>query len=68
MLMSDALYTHSCAEAVGGWGTWLMVSDWTRDDWIVFVTTWPFVLSRLTIMLGFGLKGRSESERTVKAS
>ncbi|KAJ2903444.1 hypothetical protein MKZ38_009929 [Zalerion maritima] len=33
MLLSDLLYCHSCAEAVGGWGTWLKVWDWTVEDW-----------------------------------
>ena len=52
ILLSDALYTHSLAEAVGGWGEWVVVSKWTAMDWTAAVTTWPFVLTRVGIVLG----------------
>lgn len=55
MLLSDIAYCHSCAQAVGGWSVWLQVASWTAEDWIVTVTTWPFVLTRLAIVLGIGL-------------
>lgn len=53
ILLSDVLYTHSCAQAVGGWGEWLNLAHWTLEDWTVTITTWPFVFSRISIVLGF---------------
>ncbi|KAK3715557.1 hypothetical protein LTR37_007045 [Vermiconidia calcicola] len=63
ILFSDAAYCHSCAEAVGGWATWIMVQDWTAADWVVTLTTWPFVFARLAIVLGIGFKGESGVKR-----
>lgn len=54
ILLSDILYTHSCAEAVGGWTEWFKLSNWTMEDWLVTLTTWPFVLIRVAIVLGIG--------------
>jgi hypothetical protein len=56
MLLSDIAYCHSCAEALGGWSVWLNLSGWTVDDWTVTITTWPFVLARICIVLGIGLR------------
>ena len=64
MLLSDIPYCHSVAQAVGGWGEWLIVSHWTREDWIAAVTTWPFVLSRVAIVLGIGFKGSESGKRS----
>lgn len=63
MLLSDICYTHSCAQAVGGWSEWLIVPHWTTEDWIAFVTTWPFVLSRVAIVTGLGI-GHGRSAKT----
>lgn len=57
MLLSDVAYCHSCAQAVGGWREWLILGHWTKDDWTVAITTWPFVLARLSIVTGIGLNG-----------
>ena len=56
MLLSDIAYCHSCAEAVGGWSVWLVVWKWSIDDWTVTMTTWPFLLVRIAIVLGIGVK------------
>ncbi|CAK4022314.1 hypothetical protein CBER1_04487 [Lecanosticta acicola] len=56
ILFSDALYTHSIAQAAGGWTEWFKVGNWSVEDWLVGVTTWPFVLTRLAIVLGVGLR------------
>lgn len=56
MLLSDIAYCHSCAQAVGGWTVWLQITSWTPEDWIVTLTTWPFVLTRVAIVLGIGLR------------
>lgn len=59
ILLSDICYTHSCAQALGGWSEWLNVTHWTLEDWTVTITTWPFVLTRVAIVLGFGIRGGS---------
>ena len=56
MLVSDACYCWSCAEAVGGWADWIKVGAWGFDDWVVTVTTLPFVLVRLLLVAGIGVK------------
>lgn len=58
MLLSDVAYCHSAAQAVGGWGSWAMLADWTAQDWVVLVTTAPMVLARLLIVLGVGVRVR----------
>ena len=64
MLLSDAMYCHSCAEALGGWSIWLNVLGWTAEDWIVTLSTWPFVFVRLAIVLGIGIREPKTEERT----
>jgi hypothetical protein len=56
MLLSDVAYCHSAAQAVGGWRAWAILGDWTAEDWVVFWTTTPMVLTRILIVLGIGLK------------
>ncbi|KAK4611736.1 hypothetical protein CLAFUW4_12741 [Fulvia fulva] len=56
ILLCDALYTHSTAMAVGGWSEWLTFGKWTGQDLIAAVMTWPFVLTRVAIVLGIGLR------------
>ncbi|KAL9534354.1 hypothetical protein SMMN14_02153 [Sphaerulina musiva] len=56
ILLSDALYTHSMAQAVGGWAQWAVLSNWTLNDWVAAITTWPFVLTRVAIVLGIGYR------------
>lgn len=56
MLLSDAAYCHSVAQAVGGWGAWSSLSHWTTEDWVVFFTTAPMTIVRILIVLGVGLK------------
>lgn len=60
MLVSDAFFLHSCAQAIGGWGVWLQVGGWSVDDWAVTVSTLPFVLARVLIVSGIGLRGKVE--------
>jgi hypothetical protein len=56
MLLSDIPYVHSCAQALGGWAEWVRVSQWGSDEWIVMGATLPFILIRLFIVLGLGVK------------
>lgn len=55
MLLSDAAYAQGCAQALGGWATWVDVTQWTAEDWTVFWTTAPPLLARLSFVLGFGV-------------
>ncbi len=63
MLLSDAAYVHSAAQAVGGWSAWATLAEWTTDDWIVLATTAPPVLVRILIVLGIGIR-RQQAERS----
>lgn len=56
MLLSDIFYCHSCAQAVGGWAVWLQVGGWTFEEWVVTLTTWPFLIARLAIVSGVGMR------------
>jgi hypothetical protein len=56
MLLSDAAYCHSAAQAVGGWATWARLADWTKEDWIVFWTTAPMLATRVLVVLGIGVR------------
>jgi hypothetical protein len=58
MLLSDATYCHSVAQAVGGWGPWLDLSRWTVADHAVFWSTAPCALVRLLLVLGVGVRGQ----------
>jgi hypothetical protein len=60
MLLSDAAYVHSCAQAVGGWAVWLQVGGWSVDDWVVTVSTWPFMVARVLIVSGVGMRAKVE--------
>ena len=56
ILFSDIMYCQSCADALGGWSVWVNVAEWTIADWVVTLSTWPFLLVRLAIVLGIGIK------------
>lgn len=63
MLLSDACYCWSCAEAVGGWGRWVRVVSWGLEDWVVFVTTlWP-ALVRVCVVMGVGFRREVMGDR-----
>lgn len=54
-LLSDIAYCHSCAQAVGGWASWIQVWKWALQDWVITLTTWPFALARCAIVLDIAL-------------
>lgn len=56
MLLSDFAFCHSTAQAVGGWGVYVKIGDWTLEDWVAFGSTAPMVLTRIVLVLGIGLK------------
>ncbi|KAI3396638.1 hypothetical protein diail_11815 [Diaporthe ilicicola] len=56
MLLSDFAFCHSTAQAVGGWGSYVQVSDWTVEDWVALATTAPMVLTRILLVLGLGTR------------
>lgn len=55
VLLQDALYMWSVAEAVGGWAVWVDVKGWQVSDWLVLWTTLPGFLVRVLIVLGIGV-------------
>jgi len=63
MLLSDAATFHSAAQAVGGWAAWVRVGEWEGADWMVFLTTVPFFVVRVMIVLGVGLQGTARRTR-----
>ncbi|PWN87186.1 hypothetical protein FA10DRAFT_269787 [Acaromyces ingoldii] len=67
MLLSDVLFCHSTALAVGGYGELLSVAHYTSADWLVCVTTWPLVLARVAFVLGVGLPSSTSSQGSRKA-
>ncbi|OIW33040.1 hypothetical protein CONLIGDRAFT_651819 [Coniochaeta ligniaria NRRL 30616] len=56
MLLSDVAYCRSVAQAVGGWGQWVVLSDWTAADHAVFWSTAPCALVRVLVVLGIGAR------------
>lgn len=56
MLLSDAAYCHSVAQAVGGWASYSRIQDWTVEDYLHFMFTAFVVLTRILVVLGIGLK------------
>ncbi|KAK2066633.1 hypothetical protein P8C59_000432 [Phyllachora maydis] len=56
MLLSDALFAHSTAQAVGGWAIWLRAWEWGAGDWVLFWGSWPFAAVRVLVLLGFGVR------------
>lgn len=56
MLLSDAAYCHSVAQAVGGWASYSRIQDWTLEDYLQFMTTGLMVLTRILVVLGVGLR------------
>jgi len=59
MLLSDVLYLHSAAEALGGWAEYAKLAEWTVQDWVVTLSTLPFLLTRVGIVLGIWGNERS---------
>lgn len=65
MLLSDAAYAHSAAQAVGGWRAWAAVGEWSTMDWWVLATTAPMLAVRVLLVLGVGVKkgnGKGKAE------
>lgn len=56
MLLSDAAYAHSAAQAVGGWASWAALAEWTAMDCWVFATTAPMLAVRVLLVLGVGVR------------
>ncbi|KAK1979847.1 hypothetical protein LZ30DRAFT_596007 [Colletotrichum cereale] len=62
MLLSDAAYLHSTAQAVGGWELWLDRSKWTVEDYIILYTTAPMLIVRVLIVFGIGVRVPREAD------
>lgn len=63
MLLSDVFFCHSAALAVGGYRELVDLANYTAQDWLVCVTTWPFVMARVAFLLGLGLSS-AKSKRS----
>lgn len=68
ILLQDALFAWSVAEAVGGWAVWVDLGAWEASDWLVFWTTAPALVVRILIVLGVGIEegkgeGKGEGKR-----
>lgn len=64
MLLSDFVWCHSVAQAVGGWRIWSDISIWSAEDHFMFWTSAPIAIMRLLIVLG--IAPRSTSHGSVK--
>ena len=56
MLVSDVFYVWSLAQAVGGWAVWVRLGEWEGAEWVAMVGTVPFVVVRVCIVLGVGVR------------
>jgi hypothetical protein len=56
MLLSDMLYLHSTAQALGGWGEWIQVDRWRIEDWLVMASSFGPFLVRVLVILKVGFK------------
>lgn len=63
MLVSDIVYCHSCAQALGGWEEFIMIARWTAEDWAVALGTWPFFFARIAIVLGIGERKADSNDK-----
>lgn len=63
MLLSDLLFGHSTALAVGGYRELLSFTHYTAADWLVCLATWPLVLVRVAFVLGIGLPSSQASKK-----
>jgi hypothetical protein len=56
MLVSDAFYGHSLAQAVGGWRAWAAFASWTPEEIAIFATTAPQAVVRVLVLLDINVK------------
>lgn len=56
MLLSDAAFFHSTAQAVGGWAQWVDVISWTPEDHFIFWSNALVLVVRVLIIFGIGVK------------
>ena len=57
-LVSDFVYSHSCAEAMGGWDEFIKISQWRGMDWIIFLTSAPLGVVRAMFLMKVGFRTR----------
>ncbi|KAK3486102.1 uncharacterized protein B0T23DRAFT_246072 [Neurospora hispaniola] len=51
MLLSDAGYSWSVIQGVGGWSQWIKVGEWEASDWTLFWATVPLAVIRVLVLL-----------------
>lgn len=64
MLLSDAVFAHGCAQAVGGWSTWLKVWEWGAADWALLASALPLTVVRVLVLANVGVKKEDGSAKT----
>lgn len=55
MLFSDAACCYGTIQAVGGWSSWIMISEWTIDERVSVLLTACMMLIRAHVVVGTGL-------------
>lgn len=63
MLLSDAVFFHSTAQAVGGWVHWFDVTAWTPEDHFIFWSNASVLIVRVLIIFGIGVKVGNKNHR-----
>lgn len=62
MILSDVGYVWGAAQGMGGWSEMARLGEWTKEDWLVNILTWPFVLCRVWVVL-FARDGQATKKR-----
>ncbi|KAK1783063.1 hypothetical protein QBC45DRAFT_400653 [Copromyces sp. CBS 386.78] len=63
MLLSDAAYSWSVIEGLGGWSQWIKIGDWEASDWTLFWSTVPLAVVRLLVLLQSTAGARKGEEK-----
>ncbi|KAK4450769.1 hypothetical protein QBC34DRAFT_379037 [Podospora aff. communis PSN243] len=63
MLFSDAAYLYGAAHAVGGFASLFDVGKWTADEAATTIAATFFLLTRVSVVLGLGVRKTGAKER-----
>ncbi|KAK3337999.1 hypothetical protein B0H65DRAFT_445931 [Neurospora tetraspora] len=51
MLLSDAGYSWSVIQGLGGWSQWIKIGEWEASDWTLMLATLPLAVVRVLVLL-----------------
>ena len=51
MLLSDAGHSWAMIQGLGGWSQWIKIGEWVTSDWNLFLTSLPFAVVRVLVLL-----------------